>query len=114
MLSVIIALNQEEIRRHKEHLEELVSLRTARLQAANKELEAFSYSVSHDLRAPLRSIDGFSQIVLEDYGTRLDAAGIEYLNRVRTGAQRMAQLIDDILPLSRLSREKMQIQTVDL
>ncbi|MDH5325157.1 MAG: PAS domain S-box protein [Gammaproteobacteria bacterium] len=106
--------NEEEIRRHKEHLEDLVSERTARLQAANKELEAFSYSVSHDLRSPLRSIDGFSQILLEDYSDSLDDNGKDCLNRIRGGAQRMSRLIDDILSLSRLSSEKLHIRSVDL
>ncbi len=83
-------------------------------EAANRELEAFSYSVSHDLRAPLRSIDGFSQALLEDYTARLDDAGQDYLRRVRTAAQRMAQLIDDLLQLSRVSRAALTSEPVDL
>jgi PAS domain S-box-containing protein len=86
----------------------------AQLEAANKELEAFSYSVSHDLRAPLRSIDGFSQALLEDYADRLDAAGQDYLQRVRAATQRMGALIDDLINLSRLTRSEMQIDAVDL
>lgn len=82
--------------------------------ALNSELEAFSYSVSHDLRAPLRSIDGFSQALLEDYHDRLDAAGRQYLTRVRLAAQRMAQLIDDILLLSRVTRAELRVTDVDL
>lgn len=84
------------------------------LAAQNKELEAFSYSVSHDLRAPLRSIDGFSRILLEDYDAKLDADGRDSLNRIRAASQRMAQLIDDLLRLSRLSRGELHYESVDL
>jgi PAS domain S-box-containing protein len=84
------------------------------LVAANKELEAFSYSVSHDLRAPLRGIDGFSQALLEDYSNRLDDQGKQYLERVRFGAQRMAALIDDLLALSRLTRAELERQPLNL
>ncbi|OUL19269.1 GAF domain-containing protein [Nostoc sp. 106C] len=84
------------------------------LQAVNKELEAFSYSVSHDLRAPLRSIDGFSQALLEDYQEQLDETGQNYLRRIRLATQRMGQLIDDLLNLSRLMRSEMQLEPVDL
>jgi PAS domain S-box-containing protein len=86
----------------------------AELAAANKELEAFSYSISHDLRAPLRGIDGFSQALLEDYSDRLDDTGKRHLERVRFGAQRMAALIDDLLALSRITRATIQCQPVDL
>jgi PAS domain S-box-containing protein len=85
-----------------------------RLRAAVTELDAFAYSVSHDLRAPLRSIDGFSQILLEDYGAKLDDAGREALERVRAATQRMGGLIDDLLKLSRVSRGEMRKETVDL
>ena len=98
----IIELNENLLRRSNE------------LTIANKELETFSYSVSHDLRAPLRSIDGFSQALLEDYGKILDETGKEYINRVRKSTHRMAQLIDDMLRLSRLTRVEMNIQKVDL
>jgi PAS domain S-box-containing protein len=86
----------------------------AELTAANKELEAFSYSISHDLRAPLRGIDGFSQALLEDYSDRLDDTGKQYLERMRVGAQRMAALIDDLLTLSRITRAEIQRQPIDL
>ncbi|MGL4619730.1 sensor histidine kinase [Chroococcidiopsis sp.] len=84
------------------------------LKAVNKELEAFSYSVSHDLRAPLRSIDGFSQALLEDCLDQLDATGQDYLRRIRFASQRMGQLIDDLLTLSRVTRSEMQRESVDL
>ena len=86
----------------------------AELTALNKELEAFSYSVSHDLRAPLRGIDGFSQALLEDYSDQLDDTGKQHLQRVRNGAQRMAALIDDLLELSRITRTEIQRQLLDL
>lgn len=88
--------------------------RTAQLEASNKELEAFSYSVSHDLRAPLRGIDGFSQAVLEDYQDKLDEAGKNYLHRVRSASQRMSKLIDAMLNLARLTRAELHTQRVDL
>ncbi len=87
---------------------------TGQLTAANKELEAFAYSVSHDLRAPLRNIDGFSQILLEDYSGILDKQGRHYLQRVRAGTQNMGQLIDDILSLSRSGRHHMDKKTINM
>ncbi len=92
---------------------ELVQL-TSSLEAANKELEAFSYSTSHDLRAPLRSIDGFSQVLLEDYGDTLDAQGHDYLRRIRMATQRMAELIDALLELSRVTRAELSRTPLDL
>ncbi len=88
--------------------------RTAALEAANKELEAFSYSVSHDLRAPLRALNGFSQALLSQYGPQLDAQGRHYLERIQASAQRMGDLIDDLLTLSRITRREMTRQPVDL
>lgn len=84
------------------------------LAAQNRELESFSYSVSHDLRAPLRTIDGFSRILLQDYDNRLDGEGRDCLQRIRAGAQQMATLIEDLLQLSRLARAQMRREPVDL
>jgi signal transduction histidine kinase len=95
-------------------LEHVALKRGQELSASNKELEAFCYSVSHDLRAPLRGIDGFSQALIEDYGAQLDEQGRQYLERVRAGTQRMGALIDDLLNLSRLTRAELQREDVSL
>lgn len=100
--------------RLNETLEQRVAERTIELEAVNKELEAFSYSVSHDLRAPLRAMDGFSQVLIEDYADALDVKGADYLARVRAASQRMASLIDDLLMLSRISRRELKRESVDL
>jgi two-component system, sensor histidine kinase and response regulator len=105
---------EEELRKHKDNLEEIVKERTLELEASNHELEAFAYSVSHDLRAPLRGIDGFSQALLDDYGDRIDATASDYLRRIRAGSQRMGLLIDDLLKLSRVTRSEIVFKMIDL
>jgi two-component system, sensor histidine kinase and response regulator len=105
---------EETLRQLNVELDKRVRERTAELEEANKELETFAYSVSHDLRAPLRSIDGFSQALLEDYADKLDAAGQEFLQRIVTATERMTQLIDDLLKLSRVTRADMHLVQVDL
>lgn len=105
---------EDEINQLNVALEHRVLERTCQLEAANKELEAFSYSVSHDLRAPLRSIDGFSQILLKTHSDRLDATGQDYLQRVRRASQRMGHLIDDLLQLSQVARSSIRREPVDL
>lgn len=105
---------EQQIQQLNADLEKRVLARTAELEAANRELEAFSYSVSHDLRAPLRAVDGFSQAVLEDFGPQLPAAGLRQLKVIRESAQRMGNLIDDLLAFSRLSRQQLEKQPVDM
>ncbi|MEN3370005.1 MAG: hypothetical protein V7609_2148 [Verrucomicrobiota bacterium] len=105
---------EDQIRQLNLELEERVQHRTAELESANKELEAFSYSVSHDLRSPLRTVDGFSQAVLEDFGPQLPDEGRRYLQTIRDGAQRMGVLIDDLLTFSRLSRLPLHKENVDM
>ncbi|MBF0224059.1 MAG: PAS domain S-box protein [Desulfobacterales bacterium] len=103
---LMLSLNRE--------LEQRVLERTSELEAANKELEAFSYSVSHDLRAPLRAIDGFSQALLEDYYDKLDDDGRDFLQRIRVASQKMGKLIDDLLKLSRVTRDDMKREELNL
>jgi PAS domain S-box-containing protein len=111
----VVGLSQivRDVSEAKRAQREIVRAKAA-LEAANRELESFSYSVAHDLRAPLRSIDGFSQALLEDYGETLDAEGKKYLRYVRESAQLMAQLIDDMLTLSRVARTELRRDVVDL
>lgn len=105
---------QQALQQYREHLEELVQERTAQLESANKELEGFAYSVSHDLRVPLRAIDGFSQQVLKRYADKLDDEGRRYLNVVRDNTKKMSQLIDDILAFSRMGRLGMSCADIDM
>jgi PAS domain S-box-containing protein len=105
---------ERALRDHQNRLEELVGERTAELETANRELEAFSYSVSHDLAAPLRHVRGFARALDEDYGAGLDATGRDYLARVVAAAERMQTLIDDLLSLSRLTQTALERECVDL
>ena len=104
----------ESLRLARDHLEAEVARRTKELVAANQELESFSYSVSHDLRAPLRGIDGFSQALIEDYSERLDDPARDYLAYIREGVQKMGLLIDNLLRLSRLSRAEVNRRPCDM
>jgi signal transduction histidine kinase len=104
----------ERVRRQAEELELRVRERTAELRVANKELESFSYSVSHDLRTPLRAIDGYSQMLEEDYADRLDAEGRRLLGVIRESSRQMASLIDDLLTFSKLGRQAIAATTVDM
>lgn len=110
---ILVSSAIRDITRRKQIEQDIVQ-RSAELEAANKELEAFCYSVSHDLRAPLRGIDGFSQALLEDYAPHLDSQAKRYLQRVRAGTQRMGILIDDLLNLSSITRAEMRRESVNL
>jgi signal transduction histidine kinase len=105
---------EAEVRRLNEGLESQVRSRTEQLSQTNQELQAFVYSVSHDLRTPLRTVDGFSHALIEDYGGRLDETGLDYINRVRKAAKRMDELIAALLTLSRINRLEVEAQALDL
>lgn len=104
---------EAELEHYRMHLEDLVAQRTTALAAANRELESFSYSVSHDLKAPLRSIDGFSQILAEDYESLLDNSGRDYLQRIRRAVQHMGRLTDALLSLAKVGRGECRLETLD-
>jgi PAS domain S-box-containing protein len=105
---------EDEVLRMSAELEQRVRDRTAALEAVNSELESFSYSVSHDLRTPLRGVDGFSKILLQKYGASLDEQGRHYLERIRAGTQRMGKLIDDLLRLSKITQTELKRVPLDL
>ena len=105
---------EEAVRRLNRELEQRVVERTSQLEATNKELEAFSYSVSHDLQAPLRAIEGYSRILLEDYDEKLDEEGRRVLNTIGQTTKKMKELIDDLLALSRLGRQEIEASTVNM
>ncbi|MRR15960.1 MAG: response regulator [Deltaproteobacteria bacterium] len=106
--------SQMELEIYRHHLEELVELRTAQLAATNREMESFSYSVSHDLRAPLRAIDGFSKIIQRDHGTALDEKALQLFGKVRDSVKMMGQLIDDLLNFSRLGQKAPDIKPINI
>ena len=105
---------QKELKQHRYHLQELVNKRTAELQASNEELESYSYSIAHDLRTPLRAITSFSQILISSSKQKLDEEEFDSLERIVVAGKKMAELIDDILELSRITRSELHLATVNL
>lgn len=105
---------ENELKKYRNHLEKLVKRRTGDLEAKNKELETFTYSVSHDLKAPLRGIDGYSRLLMEEYSDKLDEEGLFFLNNVRQGATLMNTLIEDLLAYSRMERKELHHTSINL
>ncbi len=106
--------SEDNLRTLSEHLEEKVNERTIQLEIANKELESFSYSVSHDLKSPIRSISGFTKAIYDDYSSSMDATGIDFLNRIINNCDKLSELIDDLLNLSRITRFELNLAEVNL
>ncbi|MBI4249255.1 MAG: response regulator [Elusimicrobia bacterium] len=113
-MEAVRAKIEKEAAQARASLAQKLEIANAKLEEANRELESFSYSVSHDLRSPLRTIDGFSQVLLEDYADKLDEPGKDHLNRVRRGCQQMGELIDDLLNLARVIRHEIKMEKTDL
>ena len=106
--------NEDELKKYRQHLEDLVKDRTAELEGKNRELETFTYSVSHDLKAPLRGIDGYSRLLTEEYSDKLDDEGHRFLNNIRHSTEQMHQLIEDLLTYSRMERKDLRLVEVDI
>jgi len=113
-MEMALRRNEDNLKALNAELEQRVAERTVELEATNKELGAFSYSVSHDLKAPLRGIDGYSQILLEDYGNQIDAEGRQLVANIRRGVLQMHELIEDLLAYSRMERRAVKTSLVDL